>query len=249
MSGPPAPPDSSRSSDDQQLLLGTAVAGVLIGFGLRRRGIVGTLAGIAGAGVLATLVAPRLAPRVSTRVRGRRAIDVTTEFVVDKPRAAVFAFFRNFENFPLVGGFIESIDDFDDGRSHWRVLHRGSAIEWDVIVTKYVPPRVIAWESVPGSPVESAGTVRFDAIDDATTCVRLSLSYRPVSPDAARAFVTALRRPERRISSALGRIDAAMERALEPDVHHRAPAFPLPEAPVTEMTLPSATADDAAPQS
>ena len=42
-----------------------------------------------------------------------------------------------------------------DGRSHWCAsTPAGRSLEWDTVTTKYVPNRVIAWQSVPGSPVE-----------------------------------------------------------------------------------------------
>lgn len=236
---PSVSPAPARS-DITSLLLGLAAAGLLIRFGMRHRTVFGTAAGIAGAGVLGALVAPRLAPRVSRRAG--RTIELNTEFVVERPQRAVFDFFRNFENFPLLGGLLHSVEDFDDGRSLWRVMGRGTLVEWQVIVTKYVPPRVIGWESVAGAAVESSGMLRFEALDASTTRVGVALHYRPVSDAAARAFHGLLvGRSERRVRAAIERVDAAMQRALEPDVHRRTPRYPLPESPVAAMTPPPST--------
>jgi uncharacterized membrane protein len=72
------------------------------------------------------------------------------------------------------------VTDFDDGRSRWAVTKRsGELLEWDVIVTKYVPSQVIAWESVPNSPVESAGVVRFAPEGPNRTRLDLTIRYRP----------------------------------------------------------------------
>lgn len=246
MSEPPvsasAPPDLDSSGDEETLLLGTVIASVLIAFGLSRRNALSTAAGIAGAGVLAALVAPRVASRATASASPRRPVSVTTELVVHRPRAAVFDFFRNFENFPLLGGIVDGIEDFDDGRSRWRVRGRGGTIEWDVIVTRYVPPRVIGWESIAGSPVESSGMVRLEALGDTATRVSLTVDYRPISEEAIRAFQR-IPRPARIVKNATARVDAAMERSLEPDVHHRAPKYPLPDAPQATALSPSPGTD------
>lgn len=242
MSVPPIPPDFRRSDDEQTFLLGAVIASALIGFGLSRRNTLGTAAGIAGAGVLAALVAPRVAARTPASASPRRPVNVTTQLVVHRPRAAVFDFFRNFENFPLLGGIVDAIEDFDDGRSRWRVRGSGGTIEWDVIVTRYLPPAVIGWESIAGSPVESSGMVRLEALDDSATRVSLTVDYRPINEEAIRAF-RRIPRPERLVKNATERVDAAMERSLEPDVHHRAPKFPLPEAPQTTAVLHSPGTD------
>ena len=237
----PAAPASRRTDEAPALLLKLAAGAALIALGTRRHGVVGTAAGITGAGILAAVLAPRAARRGYGAGAARRAINVRSEIIVPRPRSAVFAFFRNFENIPLLGGMIQSVDDFDDGRSHWRAAGHGASIEWDVIVTKYVPPNVIAWESTAGAPVESTGTLRFDAIDDATTRVRIWLHYQPRTEEALRVFRGELaHRPERRVRAAIRRIDDAMERALQPDVHHRAPRFPLPDEPVSEFIPPPA---------
>src|SRR3712207_9433639 len=72
------------------------------------------------------------------------------------PRSTLFPYTTLFRS------ALRDVTDFDDGRSRWAIAKAsGELLEWDVIVTKYVPSQVIAWESVPNSPVESAGVVRF----------------------------------------------------------------------------------------
>lgn len=224
---------SPSAPTPNEVIAGMALAGALIAYGVRRRGALGFASGVAGAGLLASLLAPRLAPGLSGSVRGARAIDVTGSFVVPRSTADVFAFMRNFEHFPLLGGVLHSVDDYDDGRSRWRVEGRdGTLIEWDVIVTKYVPSRVIAWESVRGGPVESTGTIRFAPVGDDATCVTVTLHYLPLTETAARAFrPLVVRRPERRVRAAFGRIEGAMLRAEQPGFYDRKPLHPLPDLP------------------
>lgn len=242
--------ETHDDADRPSALVGLALGGALVAYGMRRRSVLGLAAGVVGAGVLAATLAPRLAPHVAIGLAGPRSIDVDIDVVVNRPRAAVFNFFRNFENLPLLGGILHSVDDYDDGRSRWRIMSGGTLVEWDVLVAKYLPPRVIGWESVPGAPVESSGTVRFDAIDESTTRVCVSVHYIPRSDVAARAFAPLrARRPERRVRAAFGRVESAMARAAAPDVRRREPLYPLPEVPPAGTSAPpDAGSGDGPPQ-
>jgi uncharacterized membrane protein len=103
-------------------------------------------------------------------------------FFVALPVREVFAFFRNFENFRSVFTDVESVVDFDDGRSQWTVRTRGELLTWDAVVTKWVPNTVIAWRHVESSPVLSTGLIRFAPAvqnDVEGTCVEFALCYRP----------------------------------------------------------------------
>lgn len=100
--------------------------------------------------------------------------------VVERPIRDVFEFCRDFENFPKIVEVALEVQDFQDGRSHWAVKSlSGQSIEWDATVTKYVPNSVIAWESVPNSPVHAGGLMRFAPLSATETRVDISLTYRP----------------------------------------------------------------------
>jgi uncharacterized membrane protein len=56
----------------------------------------------------------------------------------------------------------------------------GMPVEWDAVITRDVPNELLAWKSVEGASVESAGMVRFHQNDDGlTTSVQVTLSYNP----------------------------------------------------------------------
>lgn len=109
--------------------------------------------------------------------------------IVERPIGEVFEFCRDFENFPeVINGFLR-VTDYQDGRSHWQVhTPRGETIEWDALVTKYVPNSVIAWRSQAGSAVEASGTMRFAPLSDSETRVDVSLRYLPGHTGLADAF-------------------------------------------------------------
>jgi uncharacterized membrane protein len=198
-----APVQSDKSSSPW---LGAAIGGGLVLVGSRRRGALGTLVGLAGAGIVANAIAPVVGALLRNAGLARRTVNLHTTVIVDRPVREMFALCSNFENFPRVVGELSDVTDFDDGRSRWAIANAsGELLEWDVIVTKYVPGQVIAWESVANSPVESTGVVRFAPEGPDRTRLDLTLRYRPASTslgDAIRALVGPPRAPAVRAAMA-----------------------------------------------
>ena len=143
--------------------------------------------------VVAALVAGASTPAILRWLKrtgaARRAIDMRTTLIVERPIAEVFEFCRDFENFPRIVDVLLSVEDTQDGRSHWAVRSpTGQSVEWDATITKYVPNSVLAWESVPGSPVHATGLMRFSPLSPNETRLDLSLTYRPMRTGLADAF-------------------------------------------------------------
>lgn len=148
---------------------------------------------VTAAAAIAGAVTPALLRWVRRTGHRRRTVDLRMTVVVERPIADVFQFSRDFANFPQILDVLESVEDFEDGRSRWVVrAPGGERIEWDAVVTKYVPSSVIAWESIPDSPVRATGLMRFAPLDERTTRVDVALSYRPMRTplrDAVQALV------------------------------------------------------------
>jgi uncharacterized membrane protein len=126
----------------------------------------------------------------------RRSGRLCVSFVVAHPVEVVFAFCRDFENFPQFIGALREVRDFGDGRSHWCAsTPAGGTIEWDTVTTKYVPNRVIAFTSVGGSPIETRARLRF-VPEGRDTCVNIDASYQVVDGSVADALA-ALATPSR----------------------------------------------------
>jgi len=141
------------------------------------------------AAAVAAAAAPTLLRWVLRIGGARRAIDMRMTVVVERPISDVFEFARDFENFPQITDTILSIEDSQDGRSHWAVRSpTGHSVEWDATVTKYVPSSVIAWESVPNSPVRASGLMRFFPLSPTATRVDLTITYQPLRTGFADAF-------------------------------------------------------------
>lgn len=188
-------------------LVGAIAGGALLALGVHRRGIGGTIVGLFGAGLLAANIPPLADELIEAGTR-RNEIGLRETLVFDRPVAELFAFCSNFENFTQVVPSLVKVVDFDDGRSRWTVRSpSGRLIEWDAVVTKYLPQQVIAWESVPGSAVRHSGLVRFRSEAPNRTRVDLTIRYVPSNPTTADA-IAALFGPRRsaRLRTDLARV-------------------------------------------
>jgi uncharacterized membrane protein len=202
-----------ESPSPLELFAVAAVGGALIGLSRRGRGSVAArLAGFALVGVAARPFVTAAITRAGAR---RRNIAFNSSVEIERPVADVFAFFKDFENFPRVIGAVRSVVDYQDGRSHWEVYTpSGSVLSWDAVVTKYVPNSVIAWESVVRSLVQSAGVARFIALSPTRTRVDLSVTHHPLHTtlkDAVRALLAT--DPRKTVNDNLDRIRFYLESA------------------------------------
>jgi uncharacterized membrane protein len=68
-----------------------------------------------------------------------------------------------------------------DSRSHWVAkAPAGTTVEWDAEITEDRPNERIAWRSLEGADIDSAGTVRFEHSPGGRgTVVKLEMDYHP----------------------------------------------------------------------
>jgi uncharacterized membrane protein len=166
--------------------------GLLAWFGIRRRSAAGyALAAIGGdlirrgatghCFVYQTL-GVRTAPRHSgASVPYELGIRVDKNITVLKPRDEVYRFWRNLENLPRFMKHLESVRELDGNRSHWIAkAPAGRTVEWDAEIINEKEGELIAWRSLAGADVDSAGSVKFeDARGGRGTVVKVELQYNP----------------------------------------------------------------------
>ena len=136
-------------------------------------------------------------------VRARASITIS------KPRADVYRFWRDFENLPKIMKHLVSVTPTSDNQSHWVAEGpRGKQVEWDAEIHNDIENELIAWRSLPGADVDSAGSVHFrDAAGGRGTEVVVRMQYNPpagfVGATVAKLFWAVTRKPRSsRISSA-----------------------------------------------
>lgn len=188
-------------------------------------------------GVGLALIAYAASPLVARLIRraGARRRDVALRsFVeIDRPLPGVFAFFKDFENLPRVVGALRSVVDYQDGRSHWEMYTpAGHLLEWDVVVTKYVPNTVIAWESKPNKTADLRGQLRFSPITPTRTRIDVEAYFSPAVTDLAEAVSALLAGPsEGRLRSELDHVRFYLESVLPPAPEPAPPAADATSVP------------------
>jgi len=109
--------------------------------------------------------------------------------VVARPSGDVYRFWRNFENLPEFMENIESVRLLDDRHSHWVAKGPGGQpVEWDAEIINEHPGEMISWQTLPGSDVQRAGTVRFTPQGDGDTLVRVIVEFHPPHGAAGARF-------------------------------------------------------------
>jgi len=195
---------------------------VLALYGLTRRGsfaslfrTVGTglLVGSAGRGGLGVASVASYADR-------RRAVDIQKTLHIDAPLEQVYAFWSNYENFPLFMSHVREVEDLGGGRSRWSVSGPGGVpIEWRAVLTRQAPNEVIAWRSEPGSMLENAGVIRF-VRSDAGTRVDLRFCYHPPAGGPGQAVAELLGSdPRAKLNEDLGRMKSLLEATHRSETH------------------------------
>src|SRR5688572_386568 len=77
---------------------------------------------------------------------------------INRPARELYEFWRDLRNLPLFMENIETIEIYDELRSHWRVKGPAdSTVEWDSIITEDIPGELIAWQSDANAAVPNTG--------------------------------------------------------------------------------------------
>lgn len=100
---------------------------------------------------------------------------------IDRPRADLFAFWRDFSNLARFMENVIDIEVLDARRSRWVVKAPANrTVEWISIVTEESEGDFIAWASEPDAPVPNSGRVDFrDAPGGRGTWVSATILYDP----------------------------------------------------------------------
>jgi uncharacterized membrane protein len=173
-------------------LLSLAGGGLLAWLGMREGGLGGAAVAVAGGALVyrgltghcpvyaATGVntAERHARQAS--VAAGRGFKVVQAVAVDRDAEELFNIWRDFENLPRFMSHLLRVEARGN-RSHW-VAHgpAGTQVAWDAEIINEDPGRMIAWRSLEGSTVSTAGSVHFTVLPAGRgTEVLVSLKYDP----------------------------------------------------------------------
>jgi uncharacterized membrane protein len=96
---------------------------------------------------------------------------------VGVPASTSYNAWTQFELFPHFMEGVESVEQKDERRLHWRANVWGQTEEWDAEITEQIPDKRIAWRSDGGA--WNAGVVTFHRLSDDQSRVMLQLEYAP----------------------------------------------------------------------
>lgn len=164
------------------------VGGLLLLTGYRKSGALGAILKCAGFGMLVRgqtgyrrgydflgLCLPSRPTGV-----GRQNARVESEVTVLRPRTEIYRIWRNLENLSVFMDHLLSVHEIDDTRSLWTACApAGTVIKWEAEIINDVENELIAWQSLEGSGVDTAGSVRFIDAPHGGTRVRVVLRYDP----------------------------------------------------------------------
>ena len=127
--------------------------------------------------------------RAAAEERGwREAAVIGRTVTINRPRAELYAFWRDFRNLARFLENIERVDIGDDRRSHWVIkAPAGRTVEWDSQITEDEPDRLIAWKSLDGGDIKNTGRIEFtDAAPGRGTLVTATIVYDPPGGDVGK---------------------------------------------------------------
>ena len=174
-------------------------------------------------------------------------VTVDHTVTINKPKAEIYAFFRDFSNLPRFMTDVERIDVKDRTHSRWCVRAPGRRnVEWDAEVHDERQDEKIAWRSVGDADIHNSGVVEFhDAPGGRGTEVKVTLRYEPPFGRLGRGIAKLTgHEPEVQLRSNLRRLKQVMEAgeaatarmAGKPATSPTAPTAPTASKPVSATT-------------
>jgi uncharacterized membrane protein len=162
--------------------------------------------------------------RAATAVSTGTGVKIERSIAIQRPARELFEFWRKLENLPRAMSHLESVTASDDGKSHWVALGPfGKRVEWDAEVHQEGDD-FIAWRSLPGSDIDTAGSVHFRSLgENRGTAVDVSLKYNPPGGRIAAQVLELLGQGlEDRLENDLREFKSLMEAGETPTVEGQA---------------------------
>jgi uncharacterized membrane protein len=117
----------------------------------------------------------------ATAVPAQQGCKIERTIVVNRSPSELYQFWRRFDNLPQVMRHLKYVETIDDDHSHWKAEGAfGADVEWDAEIINERENELIAWRSMPGGDIDTAGSVHFRPLGrDGSTEVTVSMKYNP----------------------------------------------------------------------
>jgi uncharacterized membrane protein len=197
-----SPRDQPASLSDAENWLALGSGALLLLVGASRRSALGAWLAMSAAPLLYRGITGRWPAipdghfqfqNTRTALAGERGVHVRESVRLEVPVADVYRFWRRLDNLPQFMTHLDRVSETTDSTSHWVAAGpAGLAVEWDAEIINEVENQVLAWRSLPGSDIVTAGSVNFDAVRGGRgTQVSVHLQYAPPAGKAG-ALVASL---------------------------------------------------------
>ncbi len=190
--------------------------GSLAGFGLAALGSALAYRGVSGHcnvyGALGVSTAERHG--AATVIPAGHGVKVEKSITIDRAPEELYRSWRNFDYLPHIMSHLERVDVTGPYQSHWVARGPlGARFEWDAEIYTHRLNEMISWRSLPGSEVDTAGSVHFTpAPGGRGTEVKVVLKYDPPAGKAGAAVAGMfLQSPGEQIKDDLRRFKQLME--------------------------------------
>jgi len=166
----------------------------------------------------------RTAPRgqgASVSVPYELGVRIDRTLIIDRPPEEVYRFWRNLSNLSRLMRNLESVQEMEGKRSHWKMRTAGGrTVEWDAVIHNELANELIVWRSLPGSDVDSAGSVWFKPTPNGHgTEVRVEMQFNPPAGAVGAAVVSLLgANPEKQMAEDLENLKRELESAAPAEV-------------------------------
>ena len=146
---------------------------------------------------------------ITTSKRNEAVTDATTSLLeekgdalvgktvtINRPRAELYAYWRDFSNLPNFMENLVSVEMLDHRRSRWVVkAPAGKTVEWTAAITEEIEGELIAWASEEGADVPNSGRIDFrDAPGGRGTWVSATILYDPPAGIIGKVIATMFQR-------------------------------------------------------
>jgi len=112
---------------------------------------------------------------------GARGSRLHASIMINRPAADLYRFWRRLENLPTVMRHLKDVRSIDSQHSRWVAEGAlGKDLQWDAELINEREDEMLAWASLPGGDLETAGSVHFRPLNDGeNTEVVILLKYNP----------------------------------------------------------------------
>ena len=156
----------------------------------------------------------RRRPRGSDAIPAKHGVHVEHSVIIHREAEELYDAWRHFKGLPDFMTHLESVEELNERRSRWTTKGPlGTKVSWEAEIIKDRPGELIAWRTVEGSVIDTAGCVHFEPSGNgSSTQVTVNLKYNPPAGKAGAKIAKLLGAdPDQQIVDDLQRFKKIME--------------------------------------